>query len=150
MYAARGKNFIHTMLRLAAERESLKVVDDQFGAPTVAELIADVSAHAIKAVQGNSSLCGTYHLAARGETSWYEYARLIIQEAARSGMEMKTTQESIIPVPSEEFPTAAARPKNSRLDTTLLQKTFSLHIPSWEQCVMRTVKEILRCEYGIY
>ena len=138
------------MLRLAAERESLKVVDDQFGAPTVAELIADVSAHAIKAVQGNSSLCGTYHLAARGETSWYEYARLIIQEAARSGMEMKTTQESIIPVPSEEFPTAAARPKNSRLDTTLLQKTFSLHIPSWEQCVMRTVKEILRCEYGIY
>lgn len=143
VYAARGKNFIHSMLRLAAERDSLQVIDDQFGAPTGAELIADVTTHAIRAAHKDKSLSGTYHLAAAGEISWYEYARLIILEAVRSGMEIKTNPENIIPVPSEEFPTAALRPKNSRLDTTRLQKAFGLHIPSWEHGVLRTLNEII-------
>jgi dTDP-4-dehydrorhamnose reductase len=143
VYAARGKNFIHTMLRLAAEPDSLKVIDDQFGAPTGAELIADVTAHAIRSACKDKSLSGTYHLAAAGETSWYEYARLIIQEAARAGMEVKTTPEKIIPVLSEEFPTAAARPKNSRLDTNRLQNTFGLRMPPWEDGVIRTLHEAI-------
>lgn len=150
VYAARGKNFIHTMLRLAAERDSLKVIDDQFGAPTGAELIADVTAHAIRAAHKDKSLSGTYHLAAAGESSWYEYARLIIREAACNGMEMKTDPENIIPVPSEEFPTAAARPKNSRLDTARLQNASGLHMPPWKKEVLRTVSEILKSKNGKY
>ncbi|MCF8095623.1 MAG: dTDP-4-dehydrorhamnose reductase [Desulfobacteraceae bacterium] len=144
VYAARGKNFIHTMLKLASERDSLQVINDQFGAPTGAELIADVTAHAIRSACKDKSLSGTYHLATAGETSWYEYARLIINEAARNGMEMKINPENIIPVPSEQFPTAAARPKNSRLDTTRLQNTFDLHMPLWEHGVLKSFNEIIR------
>jgi dTDP-4-dehydrorhamnose reductase len=131
------------MLRLAAERDSLKVIDEQFGAPTGAELIADVTAHTIRAAHKHKSLSGTYHLAAAGEISWYEYARLIIFEAIRSGMEIKTNPENIIPVPSDEFPTAAARPKNSRLDTTRLQNAFGLLMPSWEEGVLRALHEVI-------
>jgi dTDP-4-dehydrorhamnose reductase len=150
VYAARGKNFIRTMLRLAAERDSLKVIDDQFGAPTGAELIADTTAHAIRAAHGDNSLSGTYHLAAAGETSWWNYAKLVINAALKAGVELKISDKDILPVSSEEFPTEAKRPKNSRLDTILLQKTFGLHLPSWEQGVLRTLKEILRCDYGVY
>lgn len=149
VYAARGKNFIHTMLRLAAERDHLSVVDDQVGAPTGAELIADVTAQAIRMARGGQHLAGTYHLAASGETSWWGYARLVIDEAARAGMEFKVKAEDISPVSSEEFPAAAARPSNSRLDTTRLQKAFGLHMPAWEQGVLRTVKEILDARGGV-
>jgi dTDP-4-dehydrorhamnose reductase len=143
VYAARGKNFIHTMLRLAAGRETLRVINDQFGAPTGAELIADVTAHAIRAAHKNENLSGTYHLAAAGETSWYEYARLIIDEAARAGMCLKITPENVTSVPSEAFPTPAPRPKNSRLDTTRLQNVFGMHMPSWEDGVIRTLHEAI-------
>lgn len=143
VYAARGKNFIRTMLRLAVERDSLKVITDQFGAPTGAELIADVTAHAIRSAYKDQSLSGAYHLAAAGATSWYEYARLIIREATRTGMGMKTPIENIIPVASEEFPTVAARPKNSRLDSIRLQNAFSLHMPPWEDGVLRALHEVI-------
>jgi dTDP-4-dehydrorhamnose reductase len=142
VYAARGKNFIRTLLRLASERDSLKVINDQLGAPTGAEFIADTTAHSIRSAIRDKSLSGTYHLAAAGDTSWYEYARLIIHEAARSGMEIKTTRENITSVPSEEFHTAAARPKNSRLDTTRLQNAFGLHMPPWEDGVRRALCEM--------
>lgn len=143
VYAARGKNFIRTMLRLAAERDILQVINDQIGAPTGAELIADATAHAIRAAYPEKNLAGTYHLAAAGETSWWGYARLVINEAARLGMPLKTDAGNITPIPSEKFPTTAARPGNSRLDTTRLQNTFGLHVPAWEQGVLRTVFEIL-------
>ena len=143
VYAARGKNFIHTMLRLASEHDSLKVIDDQFGAPTGAELIADVTAHAIRTLRKDENLWGTYHLAAAAQTSWLEYARLIINEAARTGMELKTDTENITPIPSKEFPTSAPRPKNSRLDTTRLQTAFGLNMPPWEQGVLRSLNEII-------
>lgn len=142
VYAARGKNFIRTMLKLASERDSLKVINDQFGAPTGAELIADMTAHALRSALNDKSLCGSYHLAASGETTWYEYARLIICEAARLGMEMKTPPENITPVPSEEFPKTAARPRNSRLETNRLQNAFGLHMPSWEAGVIRCIQEL--------
>jgi len=143
VYAARGKNFIHTMLRLAAERDLLKVINDQFGAATGAELIADVTAHAIRAAHKDENLSGTYHLAAAGQTSWYEYARLIIREAARAGMSLKVTPENVTSVPSKEFPTPAARPQNSRLDTTRLENTFNLHMPPWEDGVLRALHEVI-------
>jgi dTDP-4-dehydrorhamnose reductase len=148
VYASRGKNFIRTMLRLASERDSLKVINDQLGAPTGAELIADVTAHALRSAQNDKSLSGTYHLAA-GETSWWNYAKLVINAALQAGVKLRVSDKDILPVSSEEFPTEAKRPNNSRLDTTLLQKTFGLHLPSWKQGVLRTVKEILRCDYGV-
>lgn len=150
VYAARGKNFIHTMLRLASERDSLKVIDDQFGAPTGADLIADTTAHAILSAQSDETLSGTYHLAAAGETSWWNYARLVIDIALKAGLGLRIADKDIVPVSSEEFHTEAKRPNNSSLDTTLLQKSFGLYLPSWEQGVLRTVKEILRCDYGVY
>jgi len=142
VYAARGKNFIHTMLKLALERESLQVIHDQIGAPTGAELIADVTAHALRAAQQDSSLSGTYHLAASGEISWWDYARLVIDEGSRAGLAFKTTADEVQPVSSEEFHTLASRPKNSRLDTTRLQKAFSIHLPEWEHGVRRCIHEI--------
>ena len=143
VYAARGRNFLWTMLKLAAERESLRVVDDQIGAPTGAELIADVTAHAIRAIEQKPSLCGTYHLSAAGQTSWYEYARMVIEAAAGAGMKLKVFARDIVPIPSEEFPTPAVRPGNSRLDTSKLRKAFGVHMPGWEDGVLRAVQEVL-------
>lgn len=142
VYSARGKNFINTMLNLAAQKDSLKVVNDQTGAPTGADLIADITAHAIRSAHKDENLCGTYHLAAAGQTTWYEYANLVITAAARAGMSIKTKPENIIPVPSTQFPTPAPRPKNSRLDTTRLQTAFNLHLPPWEDGVLRTIETV--------
>ena len=137
VYSQRGRNFLKSILRLASDREGLRVVDDQFGAPTAAELIADVTAHAIRAVQMCGSLTGTYHLAAAGETSWCGYARLVIEEAEKSGCKLKAKAEDIEPVPSEQFPTPAPRPRNSRLAITRLEQALSLHFPPWEYGVIR-------------
>jgi dTDP-4-dehydrorhamnose reductase len=141
VYAALGKNFINTMLSLAAQRESLKVVNDQTGAPTGADLIADVTAHVLRSAYPDKTLSGIYHLAAAGQATWWEYANLVISAAAESGMALKTKSENIIPVPSAEFPTPAPRPGNSRLDTTRLRTTFSLRMPPWEDGVLRVVGE---------
>lgn len=130
------------MLKLASERENLKVVDDQTGAPTGAELIADVTAHAIRSVHSNSHLAGIYHLAASGETTWFDYARLIIGSGARAGMNLKVSGEDIMPVPSEKFITPAPRPGNSRLDCSRLEQTFGLKLPDWEKGVQRVISEI--------
>jgi dTDP-4-dehydrorhamnose reductase len=144
VYAARSHNFIHTMLRLAREKESLKVINDQTGAPTGAELIADVTAHAIRYAENEANLSGTYHLSASGETSWWNYARLVINTAASSGKQLRVSLDGIEPVSSEDFPTAAARPRNSRLDISKLQNTFNLNLPSWEHGVLRAVRELVQ------
>lgn len=143
VHAARGGNFAKTMLKLAAEREQLKVVDDQVGAPTGADLIADVTAHALCAALQDASLAGTYHLVAGGETSWYGYARHVIEWARAQGHPVKVAPEAIGPVPSSAFPTPAARPRNSRLDTTKLRHAFHLHLPPWQQGVERLLHEVL-------
>ena len=142
VYASQGRNFLRTMLKLAAEKESLRVVDDQIGAPTGAELIADVTAHAIRAIEREPGLSGTYHLTAAGETSWWAYARLIIDTAAKAGMDLKVSARDVVPVPSKEFPTPAPRPGNSRLDATKLKDVFGLSLPAWEDGVVRAVQEI--------
>ncbi len=144
VYGARGNNFAKTMLKLAQERDSLKVVNDQMGAPTGADLLADVTAHAIRTALQNPNVSGLYHLVASGETSWYEYACFVIDFARQAGLEIKVAQTAIQAVPSSEFATVAKRPLNSRLNTNILQKTFSLHLPDWQSGVTRMLVEHLQ------
>ena len=143
VYAARGGNFAKTMLRLAKERDRLTVINDQFGAPTGADLLADVTAHAIRSAVAQPQLAGLYHLVAAGETTWHGYAHFVIEHAARVGVTLKTTPENIDSVPTSAFPTPATRPHNSRLDTHRLQAAFGLTLPNWQQGVARMLTEIL-------
>jgi dTDP-4-dehydrorhamnose reductase len=143
VYAARGGNFAKTMLRLAAERERLTVIDDQFGAPTGADLIADVTAHAIRASLQKPALGGLYHLVAGGQTTWHGYASHVIAQARllQPGLALKVSE--IAPVPTSAFPTPAQRPLNSRLATHKLQDAFGLVLSPWQQGVNRMLAEIL-------
>ena len=143
VYAARGGNFAKTMLRLAQERERLTVIDDQFGAPTGAELIADVSAHAIHQAMAQPQNAGLYHLAASGETTWNGYAKHVITHAERTQSAMKIVATEVACVPASAFPTPARRPHNSRLNTGKLQATFGLTLSAWQQGVDRMLAEIL-------
>ncbi|MDO8262478.1 MAG: dTDP-4-dehydrorhamnose reductase [Gallionella sp.] len=142
VYAARGGNFAKTMLRLAQEREVLSVIDDQFGAPTGAELIADVTAHALRSIQQKPTLGGTYHLVAHGETSWHGYAKFVLECARDLGVELRVQPEQITAIPSTAYPTPARRPLNSRLDTSRLREVFGLSLPDWKVGVQRLMKEI--------
>lgn len=143
VYGARGSNFAKTMLKLARERDNLNVIDDQIGAPTGAELLADVTAHAIRIAQQRPEVSGLYHLVAGGETSWHGYARFVIDFARRAGITLKVAPDAIKPVPTSAFPTPAKRPHNSRMDTTKLRRTFDLNLPSWEIGVTRMLSEVL-------
>ena len=143
VYAARGGNFARTMLRLAAEREQLKVIADQIGAPTGADLLADLSVHMLRAARVNPALTGTYHAVAGGETSWHEYARFVIEFARSRGKAIKVTPEQILAIPTSDYPTPARRPLNSRLSTAKLQQRFGLRLPHWQQGVERMLNEIL-------
>jgi dTDP-4-dehydrorhamnose reductase len=143
VYAARGTNFAKTMLRLAQERERLTVIDDQFGAPTGAELIADLTAHAIRQCLRQPHDAGLYHLAASGETSWHGYANQVLACARLMHSAIKIKATEVVAVPSSAFPTAARRPLNSRLDTTKLQHRFRLALPRWEQGVGRMMGELV-------
>ena len=143
VYAARGGNFAKTMLRMAQERDFLSVINDQIGAPTGADLLADISAHAIRTALRNPDVGGLYHLVAGGETSWHGYASFVIDFARQAGIEMKVTPEAIQPVPTSVFPLPAPRPKNSRLDTQKLKNTFGLNLPHWQSGVARMLTEIL-------
>lgn len=143
VYAARGGNFARTMLRLAQERERLTVIDDQFGAPTGAELIADVTAHAVRQTLRDDACCGIHHLAATGETTWTGYARFVLEtaRALQPGLALKA--QEVAPVPTSAFPTPARRPLNSRLNTARLRGAFGLNLPHWQQGVRRMLAEIL-------
>ena len=143
VFAARGGNFAKTMLRLAAEREQLKVIADQIGAPTGAELLADLTVHMLRAARANPALIGTYHAVAGGATSWHDYARFVIEFARARGASIKVAPEQILAIPTSDYPTPAKRPLNSRLATTKLQQRFGLHLPSWQQGVERMLNEIL-------
>lgn len=143
VYAARGGNFAKTMLRLAAERERLTVIDDQWGAPTGADLIADVTAIALRRLQQQPDLSGLYHLVAGGETSWHGYARHVIAQARQIQPEMMLAVRDIAAVPTSAFPTPAKRPLNSRLNTRKLQQAFGVVLPPWQQGVDRMLAEIL-------
>ena len=143
VYAARGGNFAKTMLRLAQEREALSVIDDQWGAPTGADLIADVTAHAIRQLQCQPGDQGLYHLVAGGETTWHAYASHVIAKARELAPERPWKVQRIAAVPTSAFPTPAQRPHNSRLNTDRLQQTFGLRLPHWQAGVDRMLQEII-------
>lgn len=140
VYGAHGNNFAKTMLRLASERDHLKIIDDQIGAPTGADLLADVTAHALHQALHKPELAGLYHLTATGETSWYDYARFIISNA--HSHDIKLAVQSISPICTNDYPTSAQRPRNSRLDTSKLVSSFGLNLPAWQEGIMRLLKEV--------
>lgn len=143
VYAARGGNFAKTMLRLAKERDSLNVIDDQIGAPTGADLLADITALALRQVQTQPDLAGLYHLVASGHTTWHGYASLVIEQARQAGIVIKTPSNAIHKIATEAYPTPARRPINSKLGTSKLQTAFQVHLPSWQQGVTRMLAEII-------
>ena len=143
VFAARGSNFAKTILRLGVDRERLTVIDDQHGAPTGADLIADISAHAIRQTLQRPQDKGLYHLAASGETTWNGYARFVVDTARLINPELKLAVKEVAPVPTSSFPTPAQRPHNSRLDTSRLCQTFGVRLPCWKHGVARMLSEIL-------
>ena len=143
VYGARGGNFAKIMFKLAAERERLTVIDDQFGAPTGADMLADITAHAIRAAAQRAELAGTYHAVAAGETTWHGYACHVIEFARAAGRPVKVAPDAIEPVPTSAFPTPARRPGNSRMNTHKLRDTFGLSLPTWQAGVDRLLAEVL-------
>lgn len=145
VYAARGHNFAKTMLRLAKVRDSLSVVADQFGAPTGAELIADVTAYIIRQIfslADSNHRAGTYHLTAAGETSWHGFAQLVLGYASSRGCALKLAADQVRAISTEDYPATALRPRNSRLDLAKIEKVFNLKMPPWQQGVQRMLDEI--------
>lgn len=146
VYANHGRNFIKTILQLAQQKPSLKIIDDQYGAPTSAALIADVTSHCLKAFidsQNSSELMGTYHLTAKGKTSWYNFARHIIDVADSSDIELTCNKNNIQAISSKEYKAPAPRPKNSSLNCEKLEGKFGLQLPRWEQHVDLTLESLL-------
>ena len=143
VYATRGDNFAKKILKLAQERDALKIISDQIGAPTSAELLADATALTLRALQTKAELAGTYHVAASGETNWHAYAQHVIEHARQAGIAIRVDPENIAAVPSSAFLTPAQRPLNSRMDTAKFQTVFGLHIPDWRIGVDRMLSEHL-------
>lgn len=140
VYAGKGNNFAKTMLRLAKERKELSVINDQVGAPTGAELLADCTAHAIRVALVKPEVAGLYHLVASDTTTWYDYAALVFDEARKAGIELAI--EKINAVPTTAYPTPARRPQNSRLNTEKFQQNFDLVLPAWDVGVKRMLAEL--------
>ncbi|KXB30131.1 dTDP-4-dehydrorhamnose reductase [Dechloromonas denitrificans] len=142
---AHGGNFARTMLKLAAERDSLSVVADQWGAPTSAALLADVTAHLVRQQQRSpeSFPCGTYHCVAGGETNWCEYARHVVGAAIKAGKPLKVMPDKIRSIATADYPTPAKRPANSRLDTMKFRTTFGLELPHWQRGIDHILQQIL-------
>ncbi|QGY29839.1 dTDP-4-dehydrorhamnose reductase [Pantoea cypripedii] len=140
VYAAKGNNFAKTMIRLAQERESLSVINDQHGAPTGADLIADCTAHAIRMTLAQPEKSGIYNLIASGVTTWHAYAETVIEHVRQKGLPLKVT--TVNKVATSAFPTPAKRPSNSRLSTDKFTATFELNLPDWQFGVIRMLDEL--------
>jgi dTDP-4-dehydrorhamnose reductase len=146
VFARRGANFARTILTHAREHDRLRVVDDQVGAPTGAELLADLTAHALRAALATPSLGGIYHVAATGATSRFEYARFVLAQARAHGCQLRAGPDDVEAVPTSAYPLPAARPLNARLDTTRFRAAFGLELPRWRIGVARLVEEMVACE----
>ena len=144
VYGLRGRNFLLTVLRLAQERDELRIVADQFGAPTSAELIADVTALAIAGFRQRAISSGIYHLTAAGKTSWHGLACHVARRAIANGVTLKLDAGQIRAIPTEEYPVPARRPKNSLMDTNALSIALGLHLPDWKIHVDRAVDQLTR------
>lgn len=144
--SAHGGNFIKTILRLAGERESLNIVADQHGAPTSAELIADVTALAIAGYRNQTLTNGVYHLTAAGETTWHGLACHVVERALANGATLTLKPQQIHAIPTEAYPLPAKRPKNSRMHTGALSSALGLHLPDWKIHVDRVVDQLTRMD----
>ena len=146
VFGSHGVNFLKTMLKLATERDRLSVVSDQFGAPTSARMLAEAVAQIVTELgePGSYRKYGTYHVAARGETSWHGYAQVVVEKAIKHGMAIKINPKDIKPISSKEYPMPAPRPANSRLDTTKVSMVFSVSLPKWQDEVERVLKELVK------
>ena len=147
VYGAHGKNFIKTILRLAAERHELRIVADQLGAPTGAALLADASAHIVSRYLRDGAdnfPYGLYHLAAGGETTWCDLTQYVVEKAIEANCKLQVAPDRIIPIKTQEYPTPAARPANSRLDTSKFRKTFGLQLPDWTHGVDNVLDLLLQ------
>lgn len=143
VFGAYGNNFARNILRLAKVRDQLTVINDQTGAPTNADLLADITAHAIRTAIHHPQVSGLYHATASGETTWYDYARLVLDTARQAGIVLSVAPANVTPIPGSAFPTLAKRPMNSRMDTIKLCHTFGLTLPAWQAGVSRMLTEIL-------
>jgi dTDP-4-dehydrorhamnose reductase len=144
--SAHGQNFVKTILRLAGERDILRVVSDQFGAPTSASLLASITVKIMLQMAerpADDARWGLYHLVAAGETSWHGLACHVVARATAMGLSLKTQKESVMPITTAEYPTPAARPANSRLSTSKLCSTFSLALPDWTKGVNEVLDHLI-------
>ena len=144
VFGAHGGNFLKTILKLSQEREELKIIADQFGAPTSAKLLADSTAKIAKQIlqDGVEGKAGTYHLVAAGETTWHAYTKKVIATANALGIETKIRPDAIQAIPTDVYPLPAPRPRNSRLNTKKIQETFGIEIPDWSFDVEHVLKQI--------
>ena len=145
VFGSHGNNFLKTILRLITDKESLNIVGDQWGSPASASMLSDVTFKIVDGILKNKNFndYGTYHVTNEGETNWHEYASLIASEAMELNLKVTCAPDKIHPILSSEYPTAAKRPLNSRLNTDKLKKTFMLELPHWESEVKRVLKEII-------
>jgi dTDP-4-dehydrorhamnose reductase len=143
VYSARGGNFARTMLKLAAQHEALRVIDDQVGAPTGADLLADITALAVYRLTERRAPTGTYHCVASGATSWHGYATMVIECARRMGIDVKVHPDRIHAIPTSDYPTPARRPLNSRLNNHKLQSALGVQFPDWQSGVERMLTELM-------
>lgn len=143
VYGARGRNFMLTMLKLASERSKLTVVADQYGAPTPAWLIAQVTAVALREkLAGNSELNGVCHLTCRGEVSWHGFAQEIILRARRAGMNLAVDDSQVFPITTADYPAPAPRPANSRLDVARIEGLLNIELPEWRTALGITLADM--------
>ena len=145
VYSETGKNFAKTILRLASERDRLTIVNDQFGAPTSASLIAKTTAAIVRRYldnRGGGFPYGLYHLAAAGRASWHDFALALVNEARRNDHPLSAEPQNIIAIPAEQYPTPARRPQSSVLNTTKLRETFGLPLPNWQADIPRVVQQL--------
>lgn len=141
VYGSRGKNFMLTMLKLGQERDELSVVSDQWGTPTPAWLIAQVTATAVsEKLNGNKGIEGVYHLTCKGETNWCEFARAIMDEAQALGVSLRIAKENVKSIPTSEYPAPAPRPLNSRLNVSKVEQALNLQLPEWRKALQLTIR----------
>jgi len=145
VFGVHGNNFLKTMLRLIQEKESLNIVADQWGAPASASMLSDVTSKIVDTIFKNKNFndFGTYHVTSDGETNWQQYASLIASELIKLNVNIKCGPDQIRPILTSEYPTAAERPLNSRLNCEKLKKTFVLELPHWESEVKKVLREII-------
>ena len=144
VYALRGNNFPNTVLQLAKERHHLNIVEDQIGAPTSAELIADVSAICLYRLlysEGSTSYSGVYHLTSDESISWHQFAQYLISQTLALGLPLRTQIDNILPIKTNQYPLPAKRPNNSCLNTKKIKNTFAIYLPKWQIHAQRFVKE---------